>query len=53
MKAKTGGHHMENSQFEIVEHKNCRLCGSAPLREAFSIGNQYINDFVEKKVTSC
>lgn len=27
----------------------CRLCGSADLREVFSIGNQYINDFVPKE----
>ena len=34
---------------EIVEHTSCRLCGSDKLTEAFSIGNQFINDFVDKK----
>jgi len=30
----------------VVEHRRCRLCGSEALEELFSIGNQYINDFV-------
>ncbi|SVA54029.1 uncharacterized protein METZ01_LOCUS106883, partial [marine metagenome] len=34
---------------EIVEHTSCRLCGSEKLTEAFSIGNQFINDFVDEK----
>ena len=33
---------------KIVEHKSCRLCGRADLIDLFSIGNQYINDFVPK-----
>ena len=37
---------------KIVEHNKCRLCGSKDLIEAFSIGDQYINNFVSKeKVT--
>ena len=31
---------------KVIEHKKCRLCGSKDLVEAFSIGDQYINDFV-------
>jgi len=31
---------------KVIEHKKCRLCGSKDLVEAFSIGEQYINDFV-------
>jgi NDP-4-keto-2,6-dideoxyhexose 3-C-methyltransferase len=38
---------------KTIKHNNCRLCGSNQLEEAFSLGDQYINDFVEKeKVTS-
>ena len=32
-----------------VRHDTCRLCGSRELEEAFSLGEQYINDFVEKE----
>ena len=31
---------------ETITRKTCRLCGSSDLREAFSLGEQYINDFV-------
>jgi SAM-dependent methyltransferase len=31
---------------ETIEHKNCRLCGSSDLEFVFSVGDQYINDFV-------
>lgn len=38
---------------KIIKHNKCRLCNSSQLEEAFSLGDQYINDFVEKeKVTS-
>lgn len=37
---------MSEQKFENVEHVKCRLCGSAELEEAFSLGDQYINDFV-------
>lgn len=30
----------------IIEHTKCRLCGSDNLEFIFSVGNQYINDFV-------
>ena len=33
----------------VIEHNKCRLCGSEDLVEAFSIGNQYINNFVSKE----
>ena len=33
---------------KIVEYDSCRLCGHHTLDEVFSIGNQYINDFVEE-----
>jgi NDP-4-keto-2,6-dideoxyhexose 3-C-methyltransferase len=32
---------------EVVEHKKCRLCNSTELEDIFSLGNQYINNFVE------
>ena len=36
-----------------IKHDNCRLCGSPELESAFSLGEQYINDFVDKdKVTA-
>ncbi len=31
---------------ETVEHFNCRLCGSEKLETLFSLGDQFINDFV-------
>lgn len=31
---------------ETVTCTNCRLCGSSNLRDVFSLGEQYINDFV-------
>ena len=36
------------NDLKTVEHKNCRLCGHSPLNEVFSLGDQYINDFVTK-----
>ena len=30
----------------IITRTTCRLCGSSDLREVFSLGEQYINDFV-------
>ena len=33
---------------KTIKHDICRLCGSDNLEEAFSLGDQYINDFVEK-----
>jgi hypothetical protein len=29
-----------------VEHTNCRLCGAPNMQDLFSVGDQYINDFV-------
>ena len=38
---------------KVSKHLFCRLCGSDQLEDAFSLGEQYINDFVEKdKVTA-
>lgn len=34
---------------QTIRHDTCRLCGSRELEEAFSLGEQYINDFVEKE----
>lgn len=31
---------------ETTTRSTCRLCGSPDLQEVFSVGNQYINDFV-------
>lgn len=40
---------MNQDQFQIIERTTCRLCGSDRLQDAFSIGNQYINDFVRQE----
>ena len=37
---------MKNS---IRHIKNCRLCGSQDMTDVFSLGEQYVNDFVSKK----
>lgn len=34
---------------ETITRKTCRLCGSSDLEEVFSVGNQYINDFVPQE----
>ncbi len=34
---------------ETTTRTTCRLCGSADLHDVFSVGNQYINDFVPKE----
>ena len=33
-----------------IEYDHCRLCGSKDLAPVFSLGNQYINDFVEESM---
>jgi len=33
----------------VVEHRRCRLCGSDDLSPVFSLGTQYVNDFVPKE----
>jgi len=33
---------------EVVRHTKCRLCGSEKLVDVFSLGDQYINDFVPR-----
>lgn len=33
---------------KIVEHDKCRLCGTPDMKFLFSVGDQYINDFVPK-----
>jgi 2-polyprenyl-3-methyl-5-hydroxy-6-metoxy-1,4-benzoquinol methylase len=33
---------------KTITHNSCRLCGSDQIEEAFSLGDQFINDFVEK-----
>jgi NDP-4-keto-2,6-dideoxyhexose 3-C-methyltransferase len=33
-------------RMETITRTTCRLCGSSDLREVFSLGEQYINDFV-------
>ena len=37
------------NNFDIIEHKYCRLCNSNKLFELFSLGTQYVNDFVKKE----
>lgn len=37
-----------SSNLKTIEHHNCRLCGSSDLTDLFSIGNQFINNFVSK-----
>jgi len=34
---------------ETITRKTCRLCGSNSLQDVFSLGEQYINDFVPKE----
>lgn len=34
---------------EIITRSTCRLCGSKNLEDVFSLGEQYINDFVPKE----
>lgn len=34
---------------ETITRKTCRLCGSGDLHDVFSLGEQYINDFVPKE----
>jgi len=36
-------------EFKNVEHKRCRLCGSGDMEPVFSLGEQYINDFVTEE----
>ena len=39
------------NELEVIEHNRCRLCGNSDLEFIFSIGDQYINDFVlEEKI---
>ncbi len=38
-----------HSNLEVVEHHECRLCGAAELAPVFSLGSQYVNDFVPKE----
>jgi cyclopropane fatty-acyl-phospholipid synthase-like methyltransferase len=38
-----------DKQIKNVEHNKCRLCGNSSLEFVFSIGNQYINDFVTEE----
>lgn len=33
---------------KVIAHKKCRLCKYENLESVFSLGNQYINDFVEE-----
>ncbi len=33
---------------EVIRHTKCRLCGTDNLVDVFSLGEQYINDFVPK-----
>jgi NDP-4-keto-2,6-dideoxyhexose 3-C-methyltransferase len=40
---------MNKSEIRVVEHNSCRLCHSNELEELFSLGNQYINNFVPKE----
>lgn len=35
-----------------IKHDHCRLCGSSELEDAFSLGEQYINDFVDKDMVT-
>ena len=34
---------------KVIEHSKCRLCGSNKLHDAFSLGTQYVNDFVPEE----
>lgn len=34
---------------EVVRHMKCRLCGSEKIVDVFSLGDQYVNDFVPRE----
>jgi SAM-dependent methyltransferase len=34
---------------KVIEHTACRLCGSSELTPVFSLGTQYVNDFVPQE----
>ncbi len=40
---------VKNNNMKTITRKTCRLCGSDKLHGVFSIGEQYINDFVPKE----
>ncbi len=40
---------MNKNEMKVVEHNACRLCHSNELEDVFSLGNQYINNFVPKE----
>ena len=33
----------------MIEHNECELCKSKSLEDIFSLGNQFVNDFVPKE----
>ena len=35
---------------KIIEHEKCRLCGSPGLLDLFSLGEQYVNNFVDAEM---
>lgn len=37
---------MSADTLQVVEHTHCRLCGKPDMETAFTLGDQYINDFV-------
>lgn len=37
------------NNLEVVEHNICRLCGSEKITDVFSLGEQYVNNFVNKE----
>lgn len=43
------GLEMNNPDLRVVEHTSCRLCRSRGLKDVFSLGQQYINDFVPRE----
>ncbi len=38
----------EHANLKVVEHLSCRLCQSKRLKFVFTLGSQYVNDFVTK-----
>ena len=39
---------IKNKKLKTIIRKNCRVCNSSNLSFLFSIGNQYVNNFINK-----
>ena len=45
---------MITNKLDVTERKTCRVCNSKILKPLYSIGEQYVNNFIEKdEITKC